>query len=104
MQPPVTRAADSMPSLARSEAGIGKVQPLDQDADEGAVELAAAVGRRLAEIRNFHLHDQAVAGGGDGRAPLVVRARKVRHLAEALSRAEHRKQLLVLRHPRLALY
>src|SRR5918999_2810256 len=107
MQPPPARPKLSMPSSARSspgsEAGIGKIQALHQDADEGAVELAATVGRRLAEVCDLHLHDEAVARRDDRGAALMVRARKVSHLAEAIPGAQHRKQLLVLRHPGLAL-
>src|SRR5678816_875640 len=103
MQPPATPAALSIPSSTRSEAGIGKVQPLDQDADEGAVELAAAVGRGLAEIAHPHLHDDRVARRGHGRAALVAGDRKIGHLAEALAGAEHRQQLLVLGYARFAL-
>src|SRR5580765_3928889 len=103
MQPPATRTTLSIPSSARSEAGICKIEPLDQDADEGAVELAAAVGRGPAEIAHLHLHDDRVARRRHGGAALVAGDRKVGHLAEALAGAEHRQQLLVLGDARLAL-
>src|SRR5262245_19762357 len=107
MQPPATGSAFSIPRSARSsaggESGIRKVQPLDEDADEGAVEFAATGGGGLAEVADLDLHDERVARRGHRGAALVAGEREVGHFAEAFARAEHREQLLVLRYPRLAL-
>src|SRR5688572_30474495 len=103
MQPPEAGASSSMPSLSRSEAGIGKVEALDQDADEGAVELAAAIHRSLAQVAELDAHDARVARRGDRGAALLPGEGQVGHLAEALARAEHRDQLLVLAYVHLAL-
>src|SRR5687767_5364884 len=103
MQPPEAGAAFSMPSSARSEAGIGKVEELGQDADESAVELAAAIRRRLAQLPDRDSHDEGIAGRRDRGAALVAAEREVGHLAETFARAEHRQEFLVLGHAHLAL-
>src|SRR5574340_1458626 len=102
MQPPEAGCASSTPSSARSEAGIGKVEALHQDTDEGAVELAAAVGGGLGEVAHLDTQDARVACRGHRGAALVPAEGQVSHLAEAFSRAEHREQLLVLAHMHLA--
>ena len=89
-------AACVRPSLSRSEPGIGKVEPLDEDANERAVELAPAVGRRMPQIPNLHAHDAGFARRGDTGTALMAAQGKVSHLAEAFARTEHREQLLVL--------
>ena len=72
MQPPATAAAAEILSSARSESGIGKVQALDQDADEGAVEVVAAGVGGLRELRGGHRDDARV--GHDGHVGAALRA------------------------------
>src|SRR5262245_42550620 len=88
--------------LARSQSRIREVEPLDQNADESAVELGAAGDCRLLEIGDTHAHDARVLAGRDGGAALLPAGREVGHLAEALAGAEHREQLLVLGDAHLA--
>src|SRR5262245_56140102 len=95
--------APSLRNSARGEAGVGEVEPLDQDADEGAVDVAAAHGGGLFEIRNAHAHDVRVLGGGDGCGALAAIDRQVGHFAEALARSQDAEQLAVLADARFAL-
>src|SRR5688572_2831518 len=99
---PLWRCSSRSSPLARGKAGVGQVQPLDQDADEGAVDVAAAGDGRLLEVGDADAHDVRVLRGGDGGAALAALEREVGHLAEALARAEHGQQLAVLGDPRLA--
>src|SRR5947207_514614 len=109
MQPPPTGFASVMarslkinlPS-PRGEARVGEIQAIDQDADEGAVELAAAGDARLLEVGETDAQGARVGAGGDGGAARLAARREVSHLAEALAGAEHGEQLLVLAHPHLA--
>src|SRR5262245_44955175 len=60
-------------TLTRSKARVGEVEALDQDADEGAVELAAAGGGGLLETVHLDARDaRAAAGGHRGAALLAV--------------------------------
>src|SRR5712671_2558370 len=88
--------------LARGQTAVREVEPLDQDAEERAVELGAAGDGRLLEVGDAHAHDARVLGGGDRRAALMVLQREVRHLAEALARPEDAEELLVLGDAHLA--
>src|SRR5688500_17939995 len=106
MQPPCTRSAASTckarfnaefnPSSTRSKPGVRQVEPLDQDADDGAVEVAAAVGGRALQVLDADAQDARVLGRADGGAARVPRQRQVGHLAEAFAGPELAQQLLVL--------
>src|SRR5262245_18086785 len=89
--------------LARSQSRIGEVEPLDQDADEGAVEPGAAGDRRLLEVGDTPAHDARILAGVDVGAAFLPAGREIGHLAEAFAGAEHREQLLVLGDAHLAL-
>src|SRR2546421_4166266 len=108
MQPPETASARSTLSclqrLRGSEPRIGKIQALDQDADEGTVEFGAAGGRSLLERAHVDAHDARVAARGDRRAALLRALREVGHLAEALAGTEQREELLVLGDAHLAFH
>src|SRR5437868_5570853 len=96
MQPPLTGCRLSNFTSPRGEAGVREVQALDQYADEGAVELAAAGDARLLERADEYAKNPRVARGGDGRAAYRPGERKIGHLAEAFAGAEDGEELFVL--------
>src|SRR5690242_15708401 len=117
MQPPLAGSASTMPRCrasagsigkvlarisARGEARVGEVQPVDEDADEGAVELAAACDARALQVGDADAQDARWHCRAHRRAALLAAEREVRHLAEALAGTEHGEELLVLRHAHLA--
>src|ERR1051326_6934667 len=104
---PSTSASAKRPCLrkplARGETSICQIQPVDEDAEEGAVELGAAAHGRLLKIRDAHAQHARFLVRRDGGAALVALRGEVGHLAEALADAEHGEELLVLGHAHLAL-
>src|SRR3972149_3102589 len=72
LKAPKQQAYPASSRSARSQPGVGQVEPLDQDAEEAAVELAAAGRRGTLQVRHADAHDRRCARRGAARPALVA--------------------------------